>query len=1343
MYAREVPMEDRTVQNDSGYGTGLRGKLRELGLTQVWLAREASLSRQTVSRAINRDELSDLTRAKIEQALRAVGGGRTHPTPSHSPYRDSDTNAGLAILGDTLCNATDLEQWSARREAQGILPLVVRKLIQATVECSELHVRTNEGVQLSGWDGIVHTERCSPLVPKGRSGWEMSVAKDPKGKADDDWETRSTNSQPLQADEASFVFVTSRRWRDKERWARERANEGPWRDVRVRDADDLAAWLDDAPAVHVWLSIQIGKRPTNVVDLESWWEEWSGGTRPPLAPQFVVAGRDRALEAIRQRLLEGTGRTWAIQAESQEEAIACLYCAALSLGTKQAQRLFAGSLVVDTPDAFRFLISAKRPLVLIPTFEAESLASAGAQAGHIVVVPLDRSTPAPQNLVVPVGPVGRQPATRALEGVGMPDKRACEMAGLAHRSMSAFRRQCAASPAVRQPDWSKPSEARSVIPALLAGSWSDSNPRDREVVADLGRYSYEELVDTLLPRSRMADPLVRRRGDAWYLISVHDAWRLLDGYIVSDDLDLLREAAMSVLGQVKSAYNRPPEQRWMVDVWGEDADHSNLLREGLAINLAVMAVHGGCLVSESEMVERVIRDLLRKANDDWRIWASLGENLPLLAEAAPDCFLRAVEDDLLDPEPVLAHLFAGSGKALFHPRGLYGLMRAMRVLAWCPDHLGSVVALLARLDRLDPASEFRHGDGGYGSSGTRPSSVLKAVFRSWLPETSAPLSERLATLNGLRNSHGDAAWFVMRSMLPEPGAVAWPASKPKVREWAPDETPGATWEDRAQTTSDIVTWMVDDAGLSGQRWTDLIERLDRLPAGERDHVMTALENLDRSECTKNARAAIWRAVRSTLDRHRRYVTARWSMPEADLTRLQGVLNRLQPSDPIARFGWLFADVVPQEEKQMQAAKAVFEQGGLSALAALARAVDRPDDLGFAVGSMPSLLVDAHGVLPQYLAHAETALSRFARGFALGRYHAHGKSWVIRQLERGELTLSADQEVALLMVLPFCSETWEVVARRGETVDEGYWGEVRTFPGCAPDQDLAEGASCLVNAGRPFDAASILAHDQQVTSSLVSTGVIADVLRAIVSADGAWDTPNSQLGGDIAPLLDMLVAADYDSKDLVRLEWGLLPHVPQHERPPGALHEILAEDPAFFVKVVALAYSPEGEDPARLDERSRRIAQGAYSLLSSWRTLPGEDNGRVSHRRLNRWITEARAGLDAVRRLPVGLAVAGQMLSGSPHGRDGLWPCAAVREVIEAVASTDLETGVAVGVHNKRSSGVKDVGVGGVAERELAREYEGYAIAAQPTHPRTARMLREIAKFYCRYADRKDHRADDT
>ena len=75
-------------------------------------------------------------------------------------------------------------------------------------------------------------------------------------------------------------------------------------------------------------------------------------------------------------------------------------------------------------------------------------------------------------------------------------------------------------------------------------------------------------------------------------------------------------------------------------------------------------------------------------------------------------------------------------------------------------------------------------------------------------------------------------------------------------------------------------------------------------------------------------------------------------------------------------------------------------------------------------------------------------------------------------------------------------------------------------------------------------------------------------------------------------------------------------------------------------------------------------------------------------------------------------------------------------------STDLEAGVAVGVHTSRDVVNTDPAVGGVVERELAQEYEGYAIAARATHPRTAQMLRGIAKSYSWHADHEDHRADD-
>ena len=240
-------MRDRTIRTVSGYGAGLRDKLEALGVTQAWLAKAASLSRQTVSRAVNRDELSALTRAKVEDALRDAGSAHRRSAPDHTSEAGSGTGRGLAILGDTLCNATDLVQWSDRRDARGMLPLLVRRLIRVTANgCSKLHVRTHEGVQLSGWDGIVHCERDSTFVPAGMSGWEMSVARRPGSKAEHDWATRTADGDPLQPEDASIVLVTSRRWSGKEEWARRKEEEGPWRQVIALDADDLAAWLEDA-----------------------------------------------------------------------------------------------------------------------------------------------------------------------------------------------------------------------------------------------------------------------------------------------------------------------------------------------------------------------------------------------------------------------------------------------------------------------------------------------------------------------------------------------------------------------------------------------------------------------------------------------------------------------------------------------------------------------------------------------------------------------------------------------------------------------------------------------------------------------------------------------------------------------------------------------------------------------------------------------------------------------------------------------------------------------------------------------------------------------------------------
>ncbi len=184
-----------------------------------------------------------------------------------------------------LVQATDIDSWANRRTAQDKLPKLLRRLIGATTERIKfISVRADEGVQLEGFDGVIEVETGNEFVPDGKSVWEFGTNKQVKSKADDDYEKRKLKileeldkKLPLRIDPAAtaFVFVTPHRWSKKDDWVTARQAEGFWREVRVYDADDLETWLESAPAVHVWLSILLGKHPETAIDIESFWDDWT------------------------------------------------------------------------------------------------------------------------------------------------------------------------------------------------------------------------------------------------------------------------------------------------------------------------------------------------------------------------------------------------------------------------------------------------------------------------------------------------------------------------------------------------------------------------------------------------------------------------------------------------------------------------------------------------------------------------------------------------------------------------------------------------------------------------------------------------------------------------------------------------------------------------------------------------------------------------------------------------------------------------------------------------------------------------------------------------------------
>lgn len=423
-------------------------------------------------------------------------------------------------------DATDIMDWAGRRDAQAKLPQLVRKLVHATTSHSQrIQFRAGEGVQLGGWDGIVLVGQGNAFVPDGLSAWEISTRKDCKHNANDYYDRRSQESLGIDPKTATFVYVTARRWEKKDVWASDRAKEGKWRDVKAYDADCLETWLETAPAVHIWISKLLGKRPEGVVDIDSFWLDWSAATKPKTSPDLVLAGRQTTVQAI-HGWLETHSTPLVLRAESRLEALA-VFVAALQVLPENA-RADTASRVVIVSDmvSWNEVAAQDTKLVLIQDFESTTAHVRAQRGGHAPVIILGRSdSVTPDAIEVPR--ISREEAAIALVAMGIEERKSNEFATLARRSLITLHRKISTVRGLEQPSWARPENARSLIAALFAGRWSSSSDGDKEALSKLAGAKYENVHENLIRWCNEDDPPVRCVGEAWYLISEDDAWPLL------------------------------------------------------------------------------------------------------------------------------------------------------------------------------------------------------------------------------------------------------------------------------------------------------------------------------------------------------------------------------------------------------------------------------------------------------------------------------------------------------------------------------------------------------------------------------------------------------------------------------------------------------------------------------------------------------------------------------------------------------------------------------------------------------------------------------------------------
>lgn len=1245
-----------------------------------------------------------------------------------------------------LVTGTDLNIWANRRDAQGALPQLVRRLIHATVgRVLRIGFPAGDAVQMGGWDGIVVVEEGNAFVPDGRSVWELGTNRDVKGKADGDYEKRVADPLGLDPAETAFVFVTPRRWGGKDDWIATKQEDGIWREVRAYDAADLEEWLELAPAVHVWLSILLGKQPEGAADLSSYWRDWSESTDPPLSSRLITSGREEGAEKI-LGWIRAEPAILSLRADSREEALAFFLAVLHDLPLDERIALLSRGAVVQGSAAWRHLSASQDALLLVAMFDERAMVAGALRNGHHVLVPLGRADARDEN-AVELPRLSRCAAVTALEEMGFPAERARPLATLARRSLMSLRRHLALSPAVQQPAWANPAEAGALLPVILTGAWDDSREGDRAVLEALARRPYHELSRVLARWANESDPPVRRVGDTWLVVSRDDAWSLLARFLDREDLERFGEMVVAVLATSNPAFDLPPDQRWMAGMLADKPRHSGLLSEGLAGTLALMSARSETTTfldgsSGQERANGIAKRLLAQANDDWRIWASIAHLLPALAEAAPAVVLESIEAGLSGEEPPLLQLFSEPETALFGGSPHVGLLWALEVLAWNPAYLGHASLLLARLARMAPP----------GKTGNRPDQSLKEIFSGWRPGTAAQLDQQLRVLDALREREPSVAWWLLTTLIPKTDVGRWSTAVPRWRDWAevPEVAPAEYW----RGIPEIISRLLEDVGSNGERWKSLVQRVEDLPSDLQERVTGRLLAIDVSTFGSSDRMAVWGALHEVISRHREFPDADWILPGEVIERLEAAYHRFDPDDLIARHARLFAEH-PQlltfsgddfDEKDRQVAEqrrvAMSElegRGGLPMFLELAQRVEDPWGVGSSLGESDLLPEQDDELLRLCLDTTETHYASMAQGFVSGRFRRRGWAWVEETFARG---YPAEQQAAILAALPFNSGTWDRVEAMEGEVQRLYWLRAGAYA-VQRAEEAERGARKLLEYGRPFTAINLLARYARQDPPAVSLALVAEALEQCVRADAGADGPRGTFSYSVGRLLRVLERTEaIDETRLAALEWAFLPLIARREHGPKVLYRELSRNPEFFVEIVTYAYVAEDEEPLELSESELARGQVSLTLLHSWKALPGlDDDGSTDPDELVNWVFRARELLSARGREGIGDILIGRQLRYASAGQDGAWPAEPLRDLIERLANEEIEQGLITEVLNSRGMTTRSLTEGGEQERALEAEYQSYAAVVGDRWPRTAAILRRVANIYGHRARREDTEAE--
>lgn len=841
----------------------------------------------------------------------------------------------------------------------------------------------------------------------------------------------------------------------------------------------------------------------------------------------------------------------------------------------------------------------------------------------------------------------------------------------------------------------------------------------------------KEWIDALRETLQVPAAPLQQRNGRWEVRDRKAAWLASGPRIFDQDLDRLKKVAIEVLTERGPEFELKPDNRFAAHVHGKVLKHSTALRHGLAETLALLGAFPDALPNVSFDKARVIavltvRGILTDA--DWQLWATLNNELPLLAEAAPEEFMSMVEAALDKKPSPFREVYAQEDGGALGRTYMTGLLWALEGLAWSEEYLVRVAVILGGLASIDPGGQWTN----------RPSNSLVEIFLPWLPHTTASTEQRVNAVKALLKNHPGAGWHLLVSLLPNGHRTSSETHKPAWRKLIADTWKRGVTNKEYWDQSEIYAALALAEATKFDRLLVLVQRVAELPPNVKGQLLEKLRaevlRLDGEE-----HQAVWSELLTITTRHKKFASADWAMSADQIVELEKVAELFKPVSPVLEFKRLFGqgdyeyydektDLKEQEkrldERRVKAVEAVFAEGGIPRLVTFAHEVETPWKLGLATGW--SAIAAEPDFLPTKLSDDASPESNLIRGFVWGRFHTQGWAWIDRL---GIEKWSELQCAQLLAMLPFEQATWERAEKMLPDQGQLYWQRTDANAYRAKT-GLNHAIGRLLDNGRAIEAISCLyyqIHNRQKLDAKLAVRALRELLK---------NQDRLERSRDAHDVLDVIKALQGSTEvpldDMFEIEWRYLPLLDEFRGgSPVFLAKRLATDPAFFCEIICLLYRAKDVPaikPEELDEGRKRIAEVGYKLLHNWRLPPGlNDDGTLDAAKLKTWVATVEKLCAESGRLEVARTHIGHVLMRAPADPSGLWINKAAAEILNAENAEDMRSGYECEWFNSRGA---HFGTGGKDELKLATDFKQKAAAVEAEgFVRLGTTLRDLAKSY--------------